>query len=199
MKLKTWKKMIKSDDAGDRSDAAEELPDAPDEEIVPDLINCLDDTDYMVRICAAESLGLFPTDEVKAALKRMVERETHDLPRSYALYSLGEIASVDDLGPLLESLKSDASPRARFYAARGILCFATRMVEQQIFSLLEGDDEDLVATAASVIVYLQGERNLSRNDFEEALVKCAKREIGLKRTVEGHLTEIREMSEKRSE
>ena len=191
--------MIKSEDAGDRSDAAGELPDAAEEEIVPDLIVCLDDTDYMVRTCAAESLGLFPTEKVKAALKRMVERESHDLPRSYALYALGEIASVEDLGPLLEALKSDASARARFDAARGILSFATRMVEQQIFSLLEDEDEMLVGTAANAIVYLQEERDLSRVDFETALLKCTDRNIGIKRTIEGCLAEIRKTSEEISE
>ena len=72
----TWLELARHEDSAERVHAAGHLPDASPERLVPELVTLLDDPDALVRACAAESLGMFPDQQVRRALRRFLEHES---------------------------------------------------------------------------------------------------------------------------
>ncbi|MGE3830506.1 MAG: HEAT repeat domain-containing protein [Parvibaculaceae bacterium] len=127
MKYAKWKTLMKSDKAADRSHAADQLPvGGPKSHIVRMLIAALDDADYLVRTCAADTLGVISSKSVRLALRRRLKIETHTLVRRYLLSSLGDIGTLSDARIILPRLEKAKNYGIRIHAAQGLGKIAVR-------------------------------------------------------------------------
>ena len=120
--FKKWKRLITSAESADRSEAADRLPIGARnrDEAARILIGCLNDPCALVRTCAADTLGMLPTADVRAALRASLDREQDELTKAYILSSLGAVGTFDDVGRLVEALATETHPNIRIHAALGL-------------------------------------------------------------------------------
>lgn len=140
-----WKRAICSEDDAVRSIAADEVPyEGHDEEITQILIAVLHgDRDALARTGAADSLGHFPNDAARNALRKAIETETDSLALCYIFTSLGMIGELQDLSILtakIEVFKADKRPKFSIFEA--ILCLTTNLFPREMFEVANNTDDD---------------------------------------------------------
>ena len=135
MNFETWKTLITSQDSADRVDAADQTPDASPNEFIPFLLECLNDSHPLVRTCAADTLGDFSDDHVREGLRNMVVVEEDELAKAYAIASLGEVGTMNDLKLLIRIFESNPSSTIRLRTAKGMfLCMYQLCVEENFLT-----------------------------------------------------------------
>lgn len=162
MNFEEWKKLLSSSEPGERSDAAEVLPDDGERrEVAGLLLEALHDEDYLVRACAAETLGQIDLDEVRSALRSVLETEANALASGYIASSLGEIGELSDLKLLVDKSSSDAvSCWVKLHCAQGIAAIAVDHAAESMIEVVSGPDWKLRSHAF---------KHLETSDFRYAL------------------------------
>ena len=154
-----WKRLITSSESDDRSHAADQMPKGgPQKEIVRLLVECLNDEDALVRTCAADTLGMYPTEEARVALRAAIDREEDELAKAYALSSLGAVGTLQDIGRLVEALRTETDPRVRIDAALGLAFCALSESVEQLLTHVRQRGHHQVAGANCLHQYLNSHR-----------------------------------------
>jgi len=153
--LKNWKEwtdLLKSDLALDRCDAAEDPPATGDaQEIAGALVPLLVDDNHLVRLAAAESLGLYPGTQAAAALREYVCHETHPLARAYGLSSLGLVGDEADI-PLFLSVIGDQSPSSeRVHGLLGFFELSRRIAVDRLKKYMATGSHEIRTSAAAAL------------------------------------------------
>lgn len=169
-----WKALLKSLESADRSYAADNPPEDSRREVVRLLIKCLSDPDELVRTCAADSLGMYPTTTVRKVLRIHIDREQDQLAKAYTVSSLGAVGTLDDIGRLAEVLSTDSDAQIQIHAALGLaFCSLCASVEHLLTCVKE--DNRMRGTAANCLrEYLYSHRayvKLIRDTVEKQLKK----------------------------
>ena len=152
IKFDEWKRLVLSASASDRSYAADELPDGPEKPIVRLLVGCLEDSDPLVRTCAADTLGALPTKVSLEALRNAVGREPDELARSFAYSSLGSVGELDDIGRLIEAIRSESNSLARLHATLGLgFCSLRETVDRLLIYIKRKSPNQRRAAAANAL------------------------------------------------
>ena len=170
-----WKSLMKSENSDDRISAIEELPNAEDHEILPVLLEALIDTEELVRIGAYESIGLYPNEEARIALRKCIENETNELPLGYAIEALGRIGEIDDLIHIIDSFKTSESSRIKIYALSGMFHSILNLWAEQLTECLEEHDHFIRSSSINItekiILNFQDQMSLIKDMIETQLTK----------------------------
>lgn len=127
MKLEQWLALMRSAEPADRVEAADMLPEADiSSEVVDMLLAALRDEDALVRTCAADTVGDIDAELVRTTILERIEEEKDDLARAHLLSSLGAMEHPEDMGLLVDNLKTSISPVIRLHAAYGLVMSSVR-------------------------------------------------------------------------
>ncbi|WP_428261100.1 HEAT repeat domain-containing protein [Haliangium sp.] len=185
LSFQTWLSALRSEVGLERCEAAESPPEgAAPHEVVAALIPLLDDANELVRMSAAETLGLYPAPETRDALRDYVGREPSALARAHGLSSLGMIGERGDLTILLEALESPPEPAIAVHALVGAYELMRRLAKQRLATLLAHEGPETRTLAAEALVSL-----VTPRDDEDTL--RALREALERETVPGTRDDIR--------
>jgi len=122
MNFEEWKTLLSSSNPSDRAEAADLVPnDGDDQAIAALLLECLDDVNPTVRVCAIDTLADFPDAEVAARLCERLAKESDELVKGYIADSLGHMGALEYLKPIIELLEKETSAQIRIRAAAGLL------------------------------------------------------------------------------
>lgn len=163
MKLEQWLAQMKSADSSDRVDAADMLPEADiSPEIVDALLAALEDGDALVRACAADTVGDLDAELVRTKILERIGVEKDDLARAYLLSSLGAMEHVEDIGLLVDHLKTSNVPIVRLQATHGLVMLSVRWAVKAMVNSADSSDRDEQTKAFSVMAVVA-------DVFDEAL------------------------------
>lgn len=189
-----WLALLRSDEDGDRSEAADNPPDeAPDDVVVEGLLSCLDDPDELVRISAIDSLRNCHFDDVRAGLKDHLGRVSDPMETSFTLSALGYVGTLDDLVLLERYVDPAQNARVALGAADGLVFCATRHVTRFLITLLQENPDDVRHPTVNVCRYIaemQIEQMKAVLELLESLDVPAN-EGGLRSTIDNAVESIR--------
>ena len=178
MKFEEWKTKLTSKDRCDRYDAADSIPEADPDQIIPLLIQTLQDEDEMVRVAALETLGFLPDERVRRALRAHYEKETDPLANAFALESLGKVGEIEDFIFLLKLIKERKDPRAKISSTFGLLQGLTYFTTPIIVDSMKEKEYTLrMASANQCTEYLETFIN-NLKDIEDAFQARLEQDIG---------------------
>jgi HEAT repeats len=129
MTFEEWSRAIQSTSASERLDAADDPPfDDPNEgEVVRLLALTLNDSHHLVRVCVADSLGDFDSEESRKALRRAIRLETDEMVVGHALISLGMVGEEEDFSVFAKFFgKADAGLEIRIGRSEGLMHLSLR-------------------------------------------------------------------------
>lgn len=110
-------------------------------DIVPTLLQALENSNHLVRVRAALALGEFHTDEVIPHFLKLLQDDNESL-RAIAASSLGLLDDERAIEPLLKALADEAAT-VRAIAASSLGCLADGSVIPSLEKAL-GDDSEIV-------------------------------------------------------
>lgn len=158
--FEAWLSALRSDDGLERSEAAESPPEGAEPQVVVDtLIPLLDDENDLVRMSAAESLGLYPSPETRNALRDYVGREHSPLARANGLSSLGMVGEMGDLALLLGALDGHPEPPIAVHALVGAYELMRRMAKQGLETFLAHERPEVRTLATEALVSVVAPRD----------------------------------------
>jgi hypothetical protein len=173
MNFYEWKSKMESPIQNDRIEAVDELPDAEEEEVLPILINGLNDDEELVRIGIYESLGCFPVGEVRFELNKCLKRETNELLIGYAIEALGKVGEIEEFCVILNCLKNTESSRIKLYAVSGLVQGFHRVATHDFIELLEHPDNDIRSCVSNltqqITINYASQMELMIENFKEKL------------------------------
>ena len=150
-----WLEQVQSENPTERSEAMESPPWTSPHRVEPYLIAGLKDECATVRLCAAESLGYFPSETTRDALMAYVEGETDEVARAFGMSSLGLVVSEEaDLHDLLQRLMAATDELQRVHALMGIYHGARRLARLKITPALQSERPEIRGLAAEALVRL---------------------------------------------
>jgi HEAT repeat protein len=163
------------------------LPDAPPERLVPELLKLLNDPDALVRTCAAENLGLFPSQQVRHALTAFLEYEQDEVARLFGLESLGEVAELEDLGFLLEKVENPAGIRSGIGAHLGLFVATRRVAIDFLLAHVSHEDFAIRASATralgSLFELAEADNNRIVATLRTQLDKESEADVGIREAI----------------
>ena len=170
-----WLSQLRSQEPLDRCDAAEAPPqDLDDQQVVNALIPLLDDEHYLVRLAAAETLGLYPGTTTLLALREYVGRESDSLARAYGLSSLGRVGNVEDFGLLVGTVADPEPSIERVHAMLGLFELARNVALRRLEKYMTtGSDEVRVSAGGALAMIVKSPQ---RAEVVEALRRQMKKE-----------------------
>ncbi|MBA3404524.1 MAG: hypothetical protein H0X17_00430 [Deltaproteobacteria bacterium] len=172
--LLIWLSDLNSEVSTERIDAIEHPPvDIDDDKVVSAVIPLLHDLDDLVRLCAAETLGLYADPNGLEALRIFVSRERDPLARAYGLSSIGLIGETKDIKLLVDGSSRGQHPQVRVHAYRGLFDLVRRYAKEGLLSLVPHDEVQDVAVLTLSEVLLPR----SDDDVLLALDFYAEREV----------------------
>ena len=156
MKFEEWKRKLSSKDRFDRYDAADSMPEADPDQIIPLLIQTLEDEDEMVRVAALETLGFLPDERVRQGLRSHLNKERNMLAYAFALESLGKVGDIEDFIFLLKLIKEEKDPRAHISSIFGLLQGLNHFTTPIIMESMEEEEYKVrMASANQCAEYLE--------------------------------------------
>jgi len=141
MNFDDWKRLIQHRESSQRAHAADQLPDSGDQStVISHLIACLDDPEPVVRVCAADTLGQFPVQQVRQRLLALLTTETDDLVKSYLVLSLAAMKNVNDLSVIANHIQQDVPATVRARALCGLIELVATIGVNDLLRLCDDSD-----------------------------------------------------------
>lgn len=194
--LNAWLMLANSTDSFKRLICIDEIPDLPNEEIIPVLLKLLNDEHALVRTCAAEIVVEYAEGHesiVHASLKAMLEREEDMLASAYAIISFCEMAKLDDLNFIVQYLESTSEKYLRFHVIVGLFLAAQKiLVEHFKEAISDSDTPHMQRSSVNLMKYLYESVDLNRTHVTDILRKAihSEQHARMKETMSAVLEEI---------
>ena len=139
--------LLERDEALIRAAAARSLGVLKAETAVKHLIPLLDDADDAVRQAATETLGRLNAPDAFAGLAARLTDANPQI-RTAAITAVARSGDARAAAPLADVLRTDKDPRVRFFAARALVGFTGKAVDEALVKAL-GDSDPGVRQAAA--------------------------------------------------